>query len=144
VPTNIKRIQYFLIGTGTILFIGSGIRFYRLIRTHTENYFFAPNLLSALLSLWIAWKVLKVGWENNVITRKRAITLIRSGSLLLMIWGYRLYLLFVARPIARMSSIDFILSYGLAVFYTILGTGIMFVGLYISRFLRSHPMEESE
>jgi hypothetical protein len=133
VPTNIKRIQYFLIGTGTILFIGSGIRFYRLIRTHTENYFFAPNLLSALLSLWIAWKVLKVGWENNVITRKRAITLIRSGSLLLMIWGYRLFLLLATENHER----DFGIAPILAILYVVMGTAVMCLGLKINR---SFPM----
>jgi len=139
VPT--KRIRYFLIGAGLILFIGSGVRFYRLIRTHTENYFFAPNLLSALLSLWVAWKVLKVGLENGVITRKGAITLIRSGSILLMIWGYRLYLLISARPMMGGVSVDLSLALGLAIVYTILGMGIILMGLRISRSLRLHPME---
>jgi len=134
-------MRYFLIGAGSILFIGSGIRFYRLIRTHTENYFFAPNLLSALLSVWIAWKVVKVGLENNVITRKGAITLIRSGSLLLMIWGYRLYLLVSTRDGIGAVSANLNLALGWAVVYTILGTGIMLLGLRISRSLRMNPTE---
>jgi hypothetical protein len=132
-------MRYFLIGAGSILFIGSGIRFYRLIRTHTENYFFAPNLLSALLSVWIAWKVVKVGLGNNVITRKGAITLIRSGSLLLMIWGYRLYLLVSTKEGIGAVSVN--LALGLAIVYTILGTGIMLLGLRISRSLRMNPTE---
>ena len=130
-----ERIRYFLIGMGLILVIGSGIRLYRLIRAHTENYFFAPNLLSALLSLWIAWKVLKVGWQNQEITRKGAITLIRSGSILMMIWGYRLYLLFAQHKV-DILSVDSRLSSGLAIFYVVLGTSIMCIGLRMSRSMR--------
>ena len=128
-----QPIRYFLIGTGLLLLMGSGIRFYRLIRTHTENYFFAPNLLFALLSLWIAWKVFKVGLENSAITRKGTISLIRSGSVLMMIWGYRFYLLITAQPKVGAPEGGLDLSLGLSIFYHVLGGLVMLLGLYISR-----------
>ncbi len=130
-----------LIGAGSILLIGSGVRFYRVIRTHAEDYFFAPHLLLASLSLLISWTIIKAGLSHDEITRRGAISLIRSGSLLMMIWGYRLYLLLTsaARPLSGTRIIeegDLGISYGVAVLNVVLGTLVMCIGLKTSRAIR--------
>ena len=122
---NTKKIRYFLIGAGLLLSLGGGVRLYRVLRSHTEDHFFAPHLLLSSLSLYIAWKVVKIGLQKNELTRKTAISLIRSGSILAMIWGYRLFLL--------LSKEGLGISPVLAILYGVMGTAIMCVGLIISR-----------
>ena len=127
-----KQIRYFLIGAGVILSLGGGVRLYRVIRNHTEDHFFAPHLLLASLSLFIAWKVFKIGLQNEEKTRKMAISLIRSGSILTMIWSYRLYLLMRDSVPEQGLMISPIVT----ILYAVMGTAIMCVGLKISRSLR--------
>ena len=127
-----KQIQYFLIGAGVILSFGGGVRLYRVIRNHTEDHFFAPHLLLASLSLFIAWKVFKIGLNNEEKTRKMAISLIRSGSILMMIWSYRLYLLLRG----AVTEAGLMISPIVTILYAVMGTAIMCVGLKISRSLR--------
>jgi hypothetical protein len=129
---NTKQIQYFLIGAGVILSFGGGVRLYRVIRNHTEDHFFAPHLLLASLSLFIAWKVFKIGLNNEEKTRKMAISLIRSGSILMMIWSYRLYLLLRG----AVPEASLMISPIVTILYAVMGTAIMCVGLKISRSLR--------
>ncbi|MBI3359469.1 MAG: hypothetical protein HY037_07845 [Nitrospirae bacterium] len=129
-----KKIRNFLTGAGVLLFLGGGVRFYRVMRTHTEDHFFAPHLLLASLSLFIAWKVLKIGLQKGKQTRKDAISLIRSGSILMMIWSYRLFLLLTQTTSAGGMAI----SRALAMLYAVMGTAVMCVGLSISRSLRIH------
>ncbi len=129
---NTKQIQYFLIGAGVILSFGGGVRLYRVIRNHTEDHFFAPHLLLASLSLFIAWKVFKIGLNNEEKTRKMAISLIRSGSILMMIWSYRLYLLLRG----AVPEAGLMISPIVTILYAVMGTAIMCVGLKISRSLR--------
>jgi len=124
-----KQIRNFLIAAGFVLSLGGGIRLYRVIRTHTEDHFFAPHLLLASLSLYIAWKVFKIGLRTEDRTRKEAISLIRSGSILAGIWGYRLFLLLSKTQAEQGFSIAPIVT----VLYAIMGTGIMCVGLKINR-----------
>ncbi len=129
-----KQVRYFLVGAGSVLLTGSGIRFYRLIRTHTEDYFFAPHLLLAVLSLFISWTVIKVGVSRDEIPRRGAISLIRSGSLLMMLWGYRLYLLIET---GTMGKGGLMVSEGLAILNVVMGAFVMCAGLKISRALRT-------
>ena len=129
---NTKQIQYFLIGAGVILSFGGGVRLYRVIRNHIEDHFFAPHLLLASLSLFIAWKVFKIGLQNEEKTRKMAISLIRSGSILMMIWSYRLYLLLRG----AVPEAGLMISPIVTILYAVMGTAIMCVGLKISRSLR--------
>lgn len=122
---NTKQIRYFLIGAGLLLSLGGGVRLYRVIRGHTEDYFFAPHLLLSSVSLYIAWKVVAIGLQNEEMTRKTAISLIRSGSLLAIIWGYRLFLLSKTRPESGLITVT--------ILYVVMGTAIMCVGLKINR-----------
>ena len=127
-----KSIQKFLIGAGLVLgAMGIG-RLYTLFLSRAEDSFFAPHLLVTLLSLWIASSILRVGLGKKGLTRRTAITLIRSGSILLMIWGYRFYLILrtVQSPLDRKAH------FYLALIYMILGTLVMLVGLKVSRTLR--------
>ena len=117
-------------GAGGCL-LGMGvIRVYRLIRFHSENPIFAPQLLLAALSLWIASIVFRVGLKKAEISRRDAISLIRSGSLLMMIWGYRIYLL------NRTGGSEGLISVLPALIYCLLGGGVMGLGLKISRSTR--------
>jgi hypothetical protein len=125
---NTKQIRYFLIGAGLLLSLGAGVRLYRVIRAHTEDYFFAPHLFLTSLSLYIAWKVVKIGLQNEERTLKTAISLIRSGSVLATIWGYRIFLLSKKTPEPGLIT--------LTILYMVMGTAIMCVGLRISRSLR--------
>jgi len=128
---NTKQIRYFLIVAGGLLSIGGGIRLYRVIRNHTEDHFFAPHLLLASLSLFIAWKVLKIGLQNEERTRKMAISLIRGGSILMIIWSYRLYLLMKGATPETGLTISPIVT----ILYAVTGTAIMCVGLRVNRTL---------
>ena len=129
---TIKTVRHFLIGIASVLFIGGVVRLYRLLRSHADDSFFVLHLLVTALSLLISWNVLKVGRQTHEMTRKEAISLIRSGSVLMMIWGYRLYLLtFAASQTRETGSLE--LAMGLGVSYFILGTGVMCIGLWINR-----------
>jgi len=119
------------------LFIGS-IRLYRVIRAHEGNEHFAPQLLVAALSVWIATSILKVGMRKKALNKKSAIRLIRSGSILLAIWGYRLTLL-----IRETSGGDLPLQAYLAPFYIVIGTAVMCSGLKVSRGLRKKDQAEA-
>jgi hypothetical protein len=127
-----RRVQRFLIGSGSIFLFVSLIRFYLLTVVYPTDRYFALHFMVTLLSLVIAGAVLKVGFEGNRITRRSALSLIRSGSILLMIWGYRLCL--ILRAVR--SPFDLKPHFYLAVFYVISGTFVMFVGLRLSRGLR--------
>ncbi len=126
------RIRRFLTISGWILLATGVIRIYRLLRFHAEAHFFTPQLLAASVSLWMATSILRVAMHKKEMTRKGAIPLIRSGSVLLGIWSYRLYQLLKKVP----SPLETQLSVYLAFIYIILGTFVMFLGLRISRTLR--------
>lgn len=127
-----KSIQTFLIGAGLVLGAMGVGRLYNLFLSRAEDSFFAPRLLATLVSLWIASSILRVGLGKKGLTRRTAITLIRSGSILLMIWGYRFYLILrtVQSPLDRKAH------FYLALIYMVLGTMVMLVGLKVSRTLR--------
>ena len=108
--------------------IAAIVRLYRLVRTHFENPFFTPQLLGPCLSLWIASSIIRIGKQQGEPTRKEAITLIRSGSLLFGIWGYRVYRNFQATAPAYLD-----------ILYVSLGGLLMFIGLKVSRTLRNRP-----
>jgi hypothetical protein len=118
-----------LSGLGAGLLVLACVRLYRLIRTHTENPLFTPQLLWPCLSLWIASSVIRIGRQSGEPTRKEAITLIRSGSLLLGIWGYRIYRDWQAASPIHLDTL-----------YAILGGVIMLLGLKISRARRAGPV----
>ncbi len=136
------KVRYFLIGVGSILFVGGSVRFYRLIRMHEQDHFFAPHLLLVCLSLFISWRVLKLGWTTKAKSRRVAISLIRSGSVLAFIWAYRLYLLLSSGAAAETEKGS--ISYSLPVLYMTLGTSIMVAGLWMSRSLRQETMKVLE
>lgn len=125
-----QTIQKILLWTGGVLFFVGGVRVYRLVRGHEGNLHFAPQLLAAALSLWIASVIFRIGRKNETLILRDAIALIRSGSLLMMIWGYRLFLLL------KMNGPDLFLSTLFALTYLIFGGGVMVLGLKISRSLR--------
>jgi len=125
------RFQRFLLGSGWLLLFAASIRLYRVIRAHEGNEHFAPQLLVATLSVWIATSILKVGMRKKVMNKNSAIRLIRSGSVLLTIWGYRLTLI-----LRETSEGDLPLQAYLAPFYIVIGTAIMCAGLKVSRGLR--------
>ena len=108
------------------------IRIYRLLRLHAEEHFFTPQLLAASVSFWMATSILRVAMQKKEMTRKGAIPLIRSGSVLLAIWSYRLYQILKKSP----APLETRISVYLAFIYIILGTVVMLLGLRISRTLR--------
>jgi len=118
---------------GGMLLVMAGVRLYRLIRAHMENQLFAPQLLLAVLSLWIAASVFGVGRPSGAMSLKEAIVLIRSGSLLLVLWGYRFYQTTRTPPPAGQLFGTFP---PLDVLYMILGGAVMLVGLAVSRTIR--------
>lgn len=128
-----SRLRKFLIVSGWVLLGIGSIRFYRLIRTHAEDEFFAPHLLVASLSIWIASSILRIGLRKKAMNKRSAISLIRSGSILLMIWSYRLVL-----HLRNAGEVALPLQAYLAPFYIVFGTVIMCVGLKISRGLRKN------
>ncbi len=113
-------------GLGAGLLVLACVRLYRLIRTHTENPLFTPQLLWPCLSLWIASSVIRIGRRSGDATLKEAITLIRSGSLLLGIWSYRVYRDWQGAAPLYLDTL-----------YAILGGVIMLLGLKVSRTLRN-------
>jgi hypothetical protein len=115
-----------LSGLGVGLLGLACVRLYRLIRTHLENPLFAPQLVWPCLSLWIASSVIRIGRRSGEPTFKEAITLIRSGSLLLGIWGYRVYRDWQAASPVYLDTL-----------YAILGGVIMLLGLKTSRALQN-------
>ncbi len=125
------RFQRFLLGSGWLLLLVGSIRLYRVIRAHEGNEHFAPQLLVAVLSVWIATTILKVGRRKRVLNLKDAIRLIRSGSILLVIWGYRLTLI-----LRESSDGGLPLQAYLAPVYIVVGTAIMCAGLKVSRGIR--------
>lgn len=125
------RFRRFLLGSGWLLLLVGAIRLYRVIRAHEGNDHFAPQLLVAVLSVWIATTILKVGRRKRVLNLKDAIRLIRSGSILLVIWGYRLTLI-----LRETSQGDLPLQAYLAPIYIVIGTAIMCAGLKVSRGIR--------
>ena len=118
---------------GGMLLVMAGVRLYRLIRAHMENALFAPQMLLAFLSLWIAASVIGVGRQSGPMPLKEAIVLIRSGSILLALWGYRLYQATHTPPPPGATGGA---SHLLDILYMILGGLVMFVGLAVSRTLR--------
>jgi hypothetical protein len=69
---------------------------------------------------------------------KEAISLIRSGSVLMMIWCYRLFLLLTTeKPEMRFKTEPL-----LAVLYVAMGTAVMCIGLRISRTIRRQRLLE--
>lgn len=128
-----SRLSRFLTVSGWVLLSVGGVRFYRVLRSHAEDPRFAPHLLVTLLSLWIASSILRVGLGKKEVTKKGAISLIRSGSILLMIWSYRLFLSLKANP---QSGSAFLLY--LSPFYMVFGAVVMCAGLRISRTLRKN------
>lgn len=135
----LKKIHRFLVVSGTIL-LGLGIiRLYRVVRMHEQDPLFAPHLLGASLSAWIAYSLFKIGREEREFDRKGAIRLIRSGSILLGIWGYRFFL-FLKNPGTGNTPLQIYL----APFYVIFGTIVMVLGLKISRTIRKQIRENAD
>lgn len=126
------RVRWFLKGAGWLLLAMGVIRIYRLLRLHAEEHFFTPQLLAASVSFWMATSIIRVAMQKKEMTRKGAIPLIRSGSVLFGIWSYRLYQLLRKGP----SPLETKLSVYLAFVYIILGAVVMCLGLRISRTLR--------
>ena len=125
---------------GGMLLVMAGVRLYRLIRAHMETPLFAPQLFLALLSIWIAASVIGVGRQSGAMPLKEAIGLIRSGSILLALWGYRLYqATHHPSPVASVGA-----SPLLDILYMILGGLVMLVGLSVSRTLRGKRPSEGE
>lgn len=127
-----KRVQQFLIGSGLLLLAMGLGRIYTLFHSRSEDPFFAPHLLVTFLSLWIATSILRVGLRKTEIAPRGALSLIRSGSILLMIWSYRLYL--VLKTVR--SPIDLKAHFYLAFIYMVTGALVMLFGLKTSRALR--------
>ncbi len=118
-----------IVSGGILLGVGT-VRVYRLIRSHLENPLFSPQFLVAVLSLWIAYAILRIGLQKNEFTLKNAISLIRSGSLLLIIWGYRFYM------VQKTGSGPLMVQWAIVSLYMILGAVVMLLGLKVSRGLR--------
>ncbi len=91
-----------------------------------------PHLIVTFISLLISVSILRVGLARTF-TRRSAITLIRSGSVLAMIWVYRL--IPILRNVRRQPELKAHLY--LALFYIVCGTAIMSLGLRFSRKLRA-------
>lgn len=127
------RVRRFLKGAGWLLLAMGVIRIYRLLRLHAEEHFFTPQLLAASVSIWMATSIIRVAVQKKEMTRKGAIPLIRSGSVLFGIWSYRLYQLLKKAP----SPLETKLSVYLAFVYIVLGGTVMILGLRISRVLRA-------
>jgi len=127
----LKKLHQFLSVSGGVLLAIAGVRFYRVVRGHAEDPRFAPHLMVALLSLWIASSILRIGLKKKELNKKGAISLIRCGSVLLVIWGYRFFLFLSQWGTAELPFQAF-----LAPFYIVFGTIIMCSGLKVSRTLR--------
>lgn len=132
-----SRLSRFLTISGWVLLSVGSIRFYRVLRGHAEDPKFAPHLMVTLLSLWVASSILRVGLRKKALSKRVAITLIRSGSILLMIWSYRLFLSLKASPGTGTAFLFY-----LSPFYMVFGTVVMCAGLRISRMLRKQASGE--
>jgi len=135
----LKNIHRFLVISGSILLMLGTIRLYRVIRMHEHDPLFAPHLLGASLSAWIAYSLLKTGLKKRTLNRRGAIRLIRSGSILLGIWSYRFFL-FVKSP----GNAGTPLQVYLAPLYVIFGTIVMCLGLKVSRGIRKQISESAD
>lgn len=133
-----EKIHRFLVLSGSLLLTLGIIRLYRVIRMHEEDALFAPHLLGASLSTWIAYSLLKTGLKKRELNRKGAISLIRSGSVLLAIWGYRFFL-FLKHP----NNAGAPLQAYIAPFYVVFGTMVMCLGLKVSRGIRRKMRENT-
>jgi uncharacterized membrane protein HdeD (DUF308 family) len=131
------RVRWFLKGSGWVLLAMGVIRIYRLLRFHAEEHFFTPQLLGASVSFWMATSILRVAMQKKEMTRKGAIPLIRSGSVLLAIWSYRVYQILKKSP----SPLETKVSVYLGLIYIVFGTVVMLLGLRISRTLRNKTIE---
>jgi hypothetical protein len=125
------RVRQIATALGVALLVATGVRSYRLIRSHIENPFFAPQILLVALSFWIATSVVRVGRGEGAVTLKEAIVLIRSGSLMLAIWGYRLYQSTHAATVSKSQE-----RLGVNLAYMAIGTAVMILGLTVSRSIR--------
>jgi len=126
-----EKLHRFLSVSGCVLLLVAAVRFYRVVRGHAEDPRFAPHLMVAMLSLWIASSILRVGLKKKELNRKGAISLIRCGSVLLAIWSYRFFLFLRQSGTSALPFQAF-----LAPFYMVFGTVIMCSGLKVSRTLR--------
>jgi hypothetical protein len=133
-----QRTQTFIIGSGLVFLLLGFFRIYLFAREFRTDLHPAPHLLVTFLSLVIAGAILRVGLLGDRFTRRSAQTLIRSGSILLMIWGYRTYL--ILRTLR--SPIELKAHLYLAAFYVVLGTLVMLVGFRLSRKLRHAPLPQ--
>ncbi len=135
-PIQTQKIRPVAAILGWILCIMAGIRGYRLVRFHLGNSLFSPQMFSTGLSFWIATSMLRVGRSKGEASLKEAVTLIRSGFLLMVIWGYRFYQAGNA-PKRGMAALS------LDILYPLLGAATMITGLVVSRSIRgaSVPQE---
>ncbi len=125
------RVRQVATALGVALLVATSVRSYRLIRSHIENPLFAPQILLVALSFWIATSVVRVGRGEGALTLKEAIVLIRSGSLMLAIWGYRLYQSTHAATLSKPQE-----GMGVNLAYMAIGAAIMILGLTVSRSIR--------
>ncbi|MBI3804943.1 MAG: hypothetical protein HY282_14405 [Nitrospirae bacterium] len=132
-----KRAHRFLTISG-LIYLAAGVgRLYILFGSRSEDPFFAPHLLMTLLSVWVASSILRVGLRKKEMTPRAALSLIRSGFILLVIWSYRFYL--VVKTVR--SPLELKGHTYLAFLYMVMGTSVMLFGLRTSRALRKRAAE---
>jgi len=124
-----QRLQQFLTMTGVVFLFVACLRFYLLLSAGRSDPFFVRHGFVNLLSLLVAGAILRVGRSKAPVTRRSAISLIRSGSVLATVWGFRLILILRSQR----SPLELKASLYLALFYVVSGTVVMLVGLRLSR-----------
>lgn len=126
-----REIKTFVISSGIILIAMALWRLYFLLLDRANDQYFTPHLLVTILSIIIGGAILRVGIIGYKATRRNALSLIRNGSIISMIWGYRLYLILRTVEGRLLRSHLY-----LAIIYITLGLLVMSAGLKVSRKLK--------
>lgn len=126
-----RGIRFFIISSGIILIAMALWRLYFLFLDRANDQYLAPHLSVTILSLFIGSAILRVGIIGYKATRRNALSLIRNGSIISMIWGYRLYLILRTVEGRLLKSHIY-----LAIIYIVFGFLVMSAGLRVSRRLR--------
>lgn len=126
-----RGIRVFILSSSIILILMALWRLYFIFLDRANDQYFAPHLLVTILSLLIGGAILRVGLIGYKATRRNALSLIRNGSIISMIWGYRLYLILRTVEGRLLKSHIY-----LAIIYIVLGFLVMSAGLRVNRRLR--------
>lgn len=98
-----RTIRLFLICSGFLFLAIEFFRLYMHYRLWTSANSNSQHLMLALLSIFISAYIFKVGAMGGDLLKRDAAFLVSSGSVLVSIWSYRLFLIFdvIKTPLIR-------------------------------------------